>query len=398
MIVLLPFSTLFFTPSITQTLSSPQGDHAIEKSFSNKNIAPKLIWEIDGIGNGYSSPAINKDRIFITGEIDNMGYVFVFDLNGKPIWKKQYGNEWTRQFGGTRAAPTVKDDLVYICSGLGKISCFDVSDGRLIWTIDMINDLDGINIIYGYSMDLLINDELLYCFPGGSENNVVALDRLSGKMIWSSKGIGEQAGYGSPIMVSLSQRHVLVIFSEYSLLGFDAISGEMLWTHSLNEIGEIPCNTPLFDQGHIYYVAGPRNGAVKLKISDDGNQISEIWRNPQFDTFFGGFVKVDNFLYGANENHKNLSSININTGKISGALKIYSGSIATSDGLLFYYNDSGRLNIVEPNEGNPELIESFKIEQGTGEHFAHPIVHENILYIRHGDTLLAYKIIADSIE
>ena len=327
-----------------------------------------------------------------------MGFLFAFDLTGDLIWKIQYGQEWIRQFGGTRAAPIIKDDLVYICSGLGKITCFDVSDGSLIWTIDMINDLDGINIIYGYSMDLLINDELLYCFPGGSENNVVALDRLSGEMKWSSKGIGEQAGYGSPIIVSLPQRHVLVIFSEYSLLGFDAISGELLWTHSLDEIGEIPCNTPIFDQGFLYYVAGPRNGAAKLKISDDGNQISEIWRNPNFDTFFGGFVKVNNFLYGANEKNKELSSINSITGKINGTLKIHSGSVTTSDGFLFYYNDSGRLNIIEPNEGQPELIESFKIDKGTREHFSHPVIHENILYIRHGNTLLAYKIFADPPE
>ena len=356
LIFLLILATFFFTPGLTQTLSSPQSDHAIEKSFSYKNIAPKLIWEIDGIGNGYSSPTINKDKIFITGEIDSMGYLFASDLNGKLIWKKQYGQEWTRQFGGTRAAPTIKDDLVYICSGLGKISCFDTTKGKLLWTVDMIDDLGGKNIVYGYSMNILIKDELLYCFPGGPENNVVALDKISGKMIWSSKGIGEQAGYGSPIIVSLPLRHVLIIFSEYSLLGFDAISGEMLWTHSLDEIGELPCNTPIFDQGHIYYVAGPRNGAVKLKLSDDGIQISEIWRNPNFDTFFGGFVKVDNYLYGANEHHKNLSSININTGKINGTLKVRSGSITASDGLLIYYNDSGSINIIEPNEGNPELI------------------------------------------
>jgi outer membrane protein assembly factor BamB len=33
---------------------------------------PSLLWEFDGLGNGYSSPAITSKNIFITGEIDSV--------------------------------------------------------------------------------------------------------------------------------------------------------------------------------------------------------------------------------------------------------------------------------------------------------------------------------------
>ncbi len=139
--------------------------------------------------------------------------------------------------------------------------------------------------------------------------------------------MGKQAGYGSPIIITLPTRDVLVIFSEYSLLGFDANNGELLWTHNLDDLGELPCNPPLFDKGYIYYVAGPRNGAVKLELSKDGSSIKEIWRNKEFDTFYGGFVKVENYLYGSVEKERIMQSLDIHSGQITGFLNSNKGTL-----------------------------------------------------------------------
>jgi len=39
-----------------------------------------------------------------------------------------------------------------------------------------------------------------------------------------------------------------------------------------------------------------------------------------------------------------------------------------------------------------ELISSFRIEESSGLHLAHPVIHKGHLYIRHGNALIAYKI------
>jgi len=96
-------------------------------------------------------------------------------------------------------------------------------------------------------MSLLADGDLLYCSPGGTENNIVALERHTGKTIWSSKAVGETPGYGSPLIVQLQGRKILITSSEYSILGLDAASGELLWTYELAFKGELPCNSPYFD-------------------------------------------------------------------------------------------------------------------------------------------------------
>ena len=48
--------------------------------------------------------------------------------------------------------------------------------------------------------------------------------------------------------------------------------------------------------------------------------------------------------------------------------------------------------LVKPNPETFEPVSSFKITLGTNQHWAHPVIHQGILFIRHGDTLMAYKI------
>jgi hypothetical protein len=55
---------------------------------------PPLLWSVDGLGEGYSSAAVTKDRIYLTGMSRGEGFLFAFDKNGKVMWKSSYGPEW----------------------------------------------------------------------------------------------------------------------------------------------------------------------------------------------------------------------------------------------------------------------------------------------------------------
>ena len=353
---------------------------------------PELSWEYKGIGNGYSSPALDSKSVFVTGEIDSIGYLFSFDLKGELNWKVAYGKEWTKSYIGTRAAPTIIDNQIYVCSALGDIVCLEKTTGKISWSINMIQDLNGKNNVYGYSMQLLIDQNVLYCLPGGRTVNIAALDRHTGNTIWTSRGLGETAGYANPILIDLPERKILVCYSEYSLLGVDATTGELLWSTELSLRGEIPCNTPIYEDGYLYSVGGPGNGALKHSISNDGTSIEEMWSNLSFDTFFGGFVKNENYLYGAMNRKRALASLNIKTGEIKSTVDLRNGAIISADGLLYYYSEDGRIGLIDPNNGNLKLISSFRIKKGTREHFAHPVIHNGQLYIRHGNDLLVYNI------
>jgi outer membrane protein assembly factor BamB len=362
---------------------------------------PVLSWSVPDIGNGYGAPVITADRIYITGEKDSTCYLYAFDFRGKLIWKADCGKEWVVSYPGSRSSPTVAGDLIYVCSGLGNLSCFETATGKKKFTIDMIRDLHGQFTMFGHSESPVIDGDKIFLVPGGKDTNIVALNRFTGKILWVCSGYGDRPGYNSPLLIRLPERNILVTFTAYTLFGIDAETGKILWTHDQDNTpqekrqpgnGDTHSNTAYYEDGFIYYIAGDGNGAVKLELSRDGKQIKQIWRNKGIDNYMGGFVKIRNYIYSCLSEKKALIAIDVNSGKVVDSLKAGTGTIIFADGLIYYYNQKGDMILVKPDQGNLELLSSFKITAGTKEHFSHPVIHDGVLYIRHGIVLQAYNI------
>jgi len=353
---------------------------------------PTLLWESEGIGNGYGSPAITSKNIFIEGEIDTVNYLFALDLTGKIQWKSKVGKEWIVNYPGVRTTPTIVNDLIYISAGWGKVACLEANSGKEKWSVDMMKDFHAKQITFGFAENLLIEDNKVYISPGSKDTNIVALDRFSGKVIWISKGLGEKTAYCSPLLIKLPQHNILVTFSAHALLGIDSKDGKLLWFHKQESEGDVHVNTPYFENGYIYYISGDGNGSVKLKLSDDGTSITQVWRKKKSDNTFGGLIKIGDYIYSSGYDKRVYYVANANTGELTDSVMFDRGSIVEADNLLYFYNERGQVGLFNPKGPKLEQISTFKITKGTKAHYSHPVICNGIMYIRHGKSLLAYNI------
>jgi len=361
---------------------------------------PKLLWLTEEIGNGFGSPAITDDELFINGEIDSISHLFAFSLDGKLIWKTPNGPEFTGAgysagFPGARSTPTVYDNLIYVCSGMGRIACFEAATGKKKWVVDMVSDLGGKLNMFGYSESLVVDEKNVYCFPGGIDSNIAALDRFTGKVAWTSKALGDPVSFCSPLIIKLPGRNILVTLSHEYLEGLDISNGELLWSHKEDSVkmeGEY-CNTPIYSGGFIYSISGVEkgSGAYKLELSTDGKKIKEIWRNGNVKNAMGGFVKIDNQLFSTSKDNK-LKCLDLVTGMVVDSLRNLRGSIIYADDHLYCYNDNGNMNLIRQTGKKMEVVSRFRIKKGTREYFSHPVISNGVLYIRHGNALMAYMI------
>lgn len=353
---------------------------------------PKMLWSVDSTGRGYGSPVLTDDMLYINGEIDSTSYLFAYNLSGKLIWKKAYGQEWVKNFPGCRSTPTVVGDLIYDCSGKGDIACLDKKTGDIKWSLNMVSDLLGINNMFGYSQSLLVNGDLVYCQPGSPENNVVALNRFTGQKVWSQKALGQLEAYNSPIVVKRGTRDLLLTFSEMAFLGLDGQSGELLFTHQMDTAGNLHGNIPVLDGNDLIYTEGDGNRTVKLTLSDDGGSIKEDWRNPWFDNIMGGVVLLGGKIYGTAHRQMYLKALDMKSGLVTDSLKMFRGSTIAADGMLYVYTEKGEMNLIDPKPEGMQVVSSFKITKGNKEFFTHPVIHKGVLYVRHGTALMAYDI------
>jgi len=362
---------------------------------------PALLWSFEDLGFGHNSVAVAHDMVYATGIRDSAkstGTIFAFDFSGKLLWEKEYGRDFTDNFIGTRSTPVVVDELIYIESGAGVVYCLNALNGKEIWSRDFMADFGVDTIVqFGYAESVLIDKERLYCVPGSRENNVVALNRFTGELIWSSGGIGEQATYNSPILIEVNTRRLVIAMTEASVMGFDAESGEMYWQIEQTQRNKIHANTPLYSDGKLLVSSADptaTSGLVQIELLEEGKEARVAWRYKKFRGFMGGLVKIDSCIYGSTAIGKDWQVINWNTGEmLVRNRELGGGSIIYADGLFYCYTErEGEVALVEASPEKFEVISKFKVPLGSSEHWAHPVIHQGVLYIRHGNALMAYNI------
>lgn len=357
---------------------------------------PDLIWDTQGLGQGHSSAAVTDQKIYVTGMLKESGTLFAYDLDGKKLWQTEYGKEWTGDYPGARCTPTVVGELLYLESGQGKVVCLDSNTGKIRWSVDLFKKFEAENIRWGMAESLLIDGDNVIATPGGPQHNVVALNRFSGQIVWTSKGNGEPAAYCSPILVNHNNTRLIITMTAESIIAVDADTGTFYWETPQHQGNKIHANTPLYFDGKVICSsasADSHSGLVLLQLSEDGKNVEVVWRNQRYRNLKAGVILRDGYLYGSHYRRNHWSAIDLLNGEFSHhSRELGGGAVIYADGLFYCYSTEGELALVNASPKSFDILSSFEITKGTGEHWAHPVIKAGRLYIRHGDALMVYDI------
>ena len=354
---------------------------------------PEILWHYDGLGDGYSSPVFANGKIYLSASEGNVGYIYALSQDGKLEWKTTYGEEWVENYNGTRATPSVMGEMLYIYSGKGGVTCMNAMNGKVLWQKDVMKDLSGQNITWGVTETLVIDGNKLFVTPGGTTNNVVALNRMNGQLIWSSKGVGEKPAYCTPLLVKLPSRKLLVTMTEKHIIGLDAGTGALLWSYEQTNQWAVHANTPLFYNNGLFCFSGYGQGGVKLDLNADGSQVTKAWFSKKLDSRIGGAVVVDGYIYGSGDNTRDWQCTDWKTGEQKYASQaIAKGNVIYADGMLYCYSEKGELALVPATPQGFNIVGKAKVELGSAQHWAHLVIDSGRLFVRHGKSLIAYKI------
>jgi outer membrane protein assembly factor BamB len=364
---------------------------------------PALVWSNTELPKGYSSVAIGNNTIYLTGmDSQNENDVLVaLDDKGNIKWQTPYGRSWNASHPETRCTPTIDSNKVYVSSGFGDLACLDANTGKIIWQSKASETFKGTTGRWGIAESVIVDNDKVYYTPGGPETMTIALDKLTGKLVWKSASLNDKAGYVSPILVNYAGKDMLINVSLGHVFGIDVSDGALLWSVAFTSEARwgdhIVCVTPLFKDGFVYATEGYNAGGMMLKIAEDGKSAKIVWTDEVLDVHHGGVVLVDGYIYGSNwtsNGNGDWCCIDWNTGKT-----MYQehweckGSIIAADGMLYMYDEkSGNVGLVKPNPAKFDLVSSFKVPLGSGEHWAHQVVHNGYLYMRHGKALMVYDI------
>jgi outer membrane protein assembly factor BamB len=398
-IALLFFAAIIVSDATSQIASQWRGVNR-DGIYNEQNLleswppeGPKLLFTIQELGIGHSSPAVTSDRIYLTGLIAKTGYLFSYDLKGTLVWKVSYGPDYNSQYPGVRSTPTVDGNRIYLESGLGKVLCFDAKNGKIIWSVDMVKVFEAELPGWGHNESILIQGDMLICTPGGKKASVAALNKTNGKTLWKTMVDGDISGYCSPVMFKHNNRDLLVTMLSKSIIGINPADGKLLWRQEHKTDYGINPNTPIYHKGNVVYFSGYAQGSAMLKLSDDAASVTKVWENKKFDIQIGGAVLLGENLYGSGHEYKGWRCVNVNTGEIKYSLDDFKQGAIISDGKLLYcYSENGRVYLVKPEADKFVVMGTVQIKEGNGPDWAHPVIAAGKMYVRHGNVLQVYAI------
>lgn len=366
---------------------------------------PHLMWSAEDIGKGYSSVSVNDKIIYVTGKKDSMDYLTAISDQGEKLWTIPYGVGCSQSFPETRCTPTVEGDFIYLISGSGQVVCVN-KNAKVAWTVNAYKKYDGKSALWEIAESpLLVDDKVIYT-PGGFKTTMIALDKRTGELIWQTQSLQDSTAYVSPILVEWGKKKIIVSILRHYIIGVNADNGDILWSYNYSALDAptfhpeapfINCDSPIYSDGHIFVTSGYDHTAAMFKLSQDGNSVKLVWKQPVLDTHHGGVVLLDGYLYGSNwlsNSEGNWVCLDWNTGKVMYEKEWQNkGSIITADNMIYIYEEKrGNVALVAPSHDDFQVVSFFRIKQGSGSHWAHPVINEGILYIRHGDVVMAYNI------
>lgn len=371
---------------------------------------PKMLWQVNDIGDGYSTPVVVGARIYLMSNrgMDNEFVQALSTRDGKAIWTTRVGNvgnpDQNPNYPKARSTPTVDGNLIYALGSDGDLACLEAGTGKIRWQKNVRKEFGGQPGEWAYAESPLVDGGLVVVTPGGAEATMVALNKKTGATVWKSAiPGGDPAGYASAVVVHGGGRKQYVQLLSKGLVGVDAKTGQFLWRYKEAAKGPAQYFTPVARDGHVYCGAlGVGGGLVRFKPDGGGVSAEQVYFERGLPNGIGGAVLVGDTLYGADMPGQRLVAVEFATGKVKWHSENFGwSSVAYADGRLYLHGINGEFGLVEatpegyrergrftpPNQ--PKRKQSGQFPEGA---FAYPVIADGRLYIRDLGTLWAYDI------
>jgi len=355
---------------------------------------PPLAWTAQNLGSGYGSVSVAGDRVFVQGLRSRQSIVSAINLaDGRGLWSKNLGAGGDNDRGdGPRGTPTVDGDRLYVLTENGDLWCLK-HDGTEVWKKNVLREFGGRNISWLLSESPLVDGDRLIVSPGGRGAAVVALDKLTGATVWTSKELSDEAAYASPIAADVQGVRILMTFTADAAVGLRATDGKVMFRYKPAANNTANVATPVFFDNKVFFSSGYGTGGALLGLRAESGEVraQEIYFTRDMQNHHGGVVLVNGYLYGYNNSI--LTCLEFATGKVMWRNRsVGKGAPTAADGRLYIVGEDHLVGLVDATPTGYQEKGRFSIPDLGAPSWAHPVVSGGHLFVRNQNTLMKYDV------
>jgi outer membrane protein assembly factor BamB len=316
--------------------------------------------------------------------------------DGGQVWARALGRTLDQdKGGGPRGTPTVDGDVLFALSEAGDLACLRAADGVVVWTRNILADFSGRNPNWLLSESPLVDGPNVYVTPGGQGAGLAALDKKTGKTVWTTKELSEAAGYSSIIAVDVQGVRTLITLTSQSAVGVRAGDGKLMWRYAKAANDTANITTPVVFDNRVFVTSAYNTGAALLQLRAENGDVraDEVYFTRDMMNHHGGVVFVNGYLYGYS--NAILTCLEAATGKVQWRDRsVGKGSLTYADGRLYVLGEGNTVGLVDASPAAYVERGRFQIADQGWPSWAHPVVSGGRLYLRNQGVLAAHEITA----
>ena len=276
----------------------PERDNVIRETgllTSFPKPGPTTLWRTP-IAGGYAGPAVAEGKVFVTDFVrqgaspgDNFSrtaspgterVLCLDEVSGKILWKQEYPVTYTISYpAGPRCTPLVDDGKVYSLGAEGNLFCFQVANGKVVWSKDLKAAYNTTAPLWGYAAHPLIDGDKLITLAGGKGSQIVALNKQTGKEIWRSQETPEGGqGYVPPSIIEAAGVRQLISMQPDALKALDPETGRLLWSVPYEANNGSAIMTPVRSGDYLFF-GGYNNRNLLAKLGTNTPTAETVWRD-----------------------------------------------------------------------------------------------------------------------
>lgn len=357
---------------------------------------PPLRWIFSDCGRGYAGVVIAEGKIFTAGDFGKQELIVALDLDGKQLWTTPNGRAWRGSSPGARAAPTYDQGTLYHLSPMGRLAAFKAPTGEECWAVDLKERFAARYGIWALAEHVIVDGNRVLCMPGGAKGRVVALDKNTGKILWTNTEIEHSAAYCSGTVVTYGGKRQFISLTQRSVVGVDVVTGELLWSAPFRPMSPQNALTPVFHDGHVFIACGHSSGGSLMKIDMNARTAVPVWHRRDLDDCHSGALLTEGKLFGCScrQGGRAFYCVDYASGK---TLKLDPSmgkvGITWAEDKIYALNHRGTLYLLAVTPEGFERVSEFALpKKPTNSYLAHPVVCDGTLYLRCNENLYAYDI------
>ena len=385
-----------------------------EKGFpSTWNDSANIAWKVPESGKGWSSPVVfGKQVWFTTANQESMemralcvdletGLTLRDRLMFHP--EKLYRIHAINSYA--TPTPAIEEDFIYLHFGRYGTACLNTSTGETKWER---TDLQCEHIQGPGSSLMIYKDKLIVHLEGTDHQQILALDKHTGKTIWIAERpaelydlmapIGKKA-FVTPIIVNVKGRDLLISNGSNVCIAYDPLTGIEVWRISQGDDSTI--SMPVEGDGLVFFYTSFVTGEDGKKYAElfavDPDGAGDIgkthirWRMKAPILQLSTPVYVNGLLYTVDARGV-FYCLDAKTGEVNWSENLkgkYHSSPIYADGLLYISSIRGETFVYRAGP-EPELVAKNMLE---GEIWATPALTGGAILMRTSEYL--YKIVED---